>query len=510
MISKLGWDSVLDILDNEFDLPPQNRNVNSRIGSPLSENSHRTGQNANIASATGTNTQITKSSGPSLTTTVKLSSTSTRSRPSQSSHHSTKHSTTTTAQNSTTPSMKTTPNPATTFNVMISTVLATTNSGSIHHTSSNHGGNFLRSKPTSTTQSQVANSSLESSPGIGTTLGMTSLQLKQSVKTPTPSDSHVERLTKATSSRESAAITVNDVGLERPSSTSNPFILSVSAILDRIKPSSVSAIITNGRQSASQSTSVHSQPTIKTTASTKRTSQTAKSKSSTRIRITLTAIRTSSLLVNNKGNEGPKTTINSLQPQKSSDNSALISSSKVTSLSRPITTKAKSGSKWRTTSTTYKTRHSPSITSDVWETRTSNESDRGRVQPHTSLSFWDDYLPYKSYSSTSLSQRPSATSSSGTTFYVPQERGESLLVDTRRCIEVCPTRLQQRNCFRFHHEIPTWPNDEWYLSYACLVCLNSQVTLHAPDHYEVGNDMRETQDLIDAIWDISREAGLPP
>jgi hypothetical protein len=94
-------------------------------------------------------------------------------------------------------------------------------------------------------------------------------------------------------------------------------------------------------------------------------------------------------------------------------------------------------------------------------------------------------------------------------FYVPKDSG-GLIVNTHRCRDICPIGRRLRHCFRLNNEIPIWSKISSYLLYECLVCLNAQVTLHAPNHYEVGNDIRETQDMISAIWKISREAGIPP
>lgn len=121
----------------------------------------------------------------------------------------------------------------------------------------------------------------------------------------------------------------------------------------------------------------------------------------------------------------------------------------------------------------------------------------------------DDKTPLKTYSSTATSRRPSSTPTGGVNFYVPRDSGV-LIVNTQRCADVCPIGRRLRHCFCFNYEIPFLSKSSSYLPYECLVCLNAQVTLHASNHYEVGNDIRETQDLINAIWEISREAGIAP
>lgn len=105
---------------------------------------------------------------------------------------------------------------------------------------------------------------------------------------------------------------------------------------------------------------------------------------------------------------------------------------------------------------------------------------------------------------------PSETPTGDISFLIPKDGGSRIIVDTRKCASVCPRDISAIQCYQYTYEVPPWTDDASYLSYECLVCLNAQVTLHAPDHYEVGNDQRETQHMIDAIWDISREAGMPP
>ena len=77
---------------------------------------------------------------------------------------------------------------------------------------------------------------------------------------------------------------------------------------------------------------------------------------------------------------------------------------------------------------------------------------------------------------------------------------------------MCPPRAlnASRACYRYTEDIPSWQEHGLYLNYACLVCLNIESTLHSPSHYEVGNSVREAQNMIDAIWDVSKEAGIPP
>jgi hypothetical protein len=119
------------------------------------------------------------------------------------------------------------------------------------------------------------------------------------------------------------------------------------------------------------------------------------------------------------------------------------------------------------------------------------------------------------------------------TFTVPLDQGERVTVNTADCSNVCswyPTS-QERQCLRRNSDIPIWgtvwksavgeePQDDEdgkggqifgdvYESYACLVCLNTAAMMSRWDNPEIGNDWRETQDVIDAVWSVSLEAGIP-
>jgi hypothetical protein len=97
------------------------------------------------------------------------------------------------------------------------------------------------------------------------------------------------------------------------------------------------------------------------------------------------------------------------------------------------------------------------------------------------------------------------------------ERGVSA-VESKDCSHHCSKQIDKpRECFRYAEEMPPW-NSTWddekktpvYESYACLVCLNVPAMAASPNHPEFGNTQREIQDLVDEIYVISTEVGIPP
>ncbi|QDS75098.1 hypothetical protein FKW77_007093 [Venturia effusa] len=85
------------------------------------------------------------------------------------------------------------------------------------------------------------------------------------------------------------------------------------------------------------------------------------------------------------------------------------------------------------------------------------------------------------------------------------------------CSQHCtPFVTESHECLRFAKDIPRWGSmgseqrGPFYESYACLVCLNLPALMTTPDHPEGGNSLRETQDLINAIWSVSKSVGIPP
>ncbi|RDI79055.1 hypothetical protein Vi05172_g10988 [Venturia inaequalis] len=85
------------------------------------------------------------------------------------------------------------------------------------------------------------------------------------------------------------------------------------------------------------------------------------------------------------------------------------------------------------------------------------------------------------------------------------------------CSQHCSKHISEpRQCLRFAKDIPRWgylssmERGPYYESYACLVCLNLPAMMETPDHPEGGNSLRETQDLVNAIYDVSVKVNIPP
>lgn len=95
--------------------------------------------------------------------------------------------------------------------------------------------------------------------------------------------------------------------------------------------------------------------------------------------------------------------------------------------------------------------------------------------------------------------------------------GPPVTVCSSDCSKHCSQFISEpRQCLRFAKDIPRWGRVEsvergpFYESYACLVCLNLPALMTTPNHPEGGNDLRETQDLVNAIFTVSINVGIPP
>ncbi|TID14623.1 Lysozyme-like domain protein [Venturia nashicola] len=95
--------------------------------------------------------------------------------------------------------------------------------------------------------------------------------------------------------------------------------------------------------------------------------------------------------------------------------------------------------------------------------------------------------------------------------------GAPVTVCTSDCFKHCSKHIfEPRQCLRFAKDIPSWgylssmKRGPFYESYTCLVCLNLPAMMETPNHPEGGNSLRETQDLVNAIYDVSVKANIPP
>lgn len=104
------------------------------------------------------------------------------------------------------------------------------------------------------------------------------------------------------------------------------------------------------------------------------------------------------------------------------------------------------------------------------------------------------------------------------TINVPTSQTEHIKVHSNDCARHCSAYISKaRQCFQYNRELPPW-GSAWqdtdhtpvYESYPCLVCLNLPALIATPTHPEFGNDLRETQDLINAIYTVSVSSGIPP
>lgn len=123
---------------------------------------------------------------------------------------------------------------------------------------------------------------------------------------------------------------------------------------------------------------------------------------------------------------------------------------------------------------------------------------------------------------TPLRVRDQAVSLASYSFTVPSANDTPIRIHTSNCSSHCSPDLwlQPRRCLRTNDDIPLW-GTRWqdetgadvgdvYESYECLACLNVASMMARSTHPEFGNDERETQDFVNAIWDVSKEAGIPP
>lgn len=95
--------------------------------------------------------------------------------------------------------------------------------------------------------------------------------------------------------------------------------------------------------------------------------------------------------------------------------------------------------------------------------------------------------------------------------------GALVTVSSDDCSKHCNQYISEpRQCLRFARDIPRWGSmrrggrGPYYASYACLVCLNLPAMMETPNHPEGGNSLRETQDLVNAIYDVSTKVDIPP
>lgn len=97
------------------------------------------------------------------------------------------------------------------------------------------------------------------------------------------------------------------------------------------------------------------------------------------------------------------------------------------------------------------------------------------------------------------------------------KNGAPVTVCSSDCSKHCSKHISEpHQCLRFAKDIPRWGYLEsmkrglLYESYACLVCLNLPAMMETPDHPEGGNSLRETQDLVNAIFHVSVKVNMPP
>lgn len=95
--------------------------------------------------------------------------------------------------------------------------------------------------------------------------------------------------------------------------------------------------------------------------------------------------------------------------------------------------------------------------------------------------------------------------------------GPPLSLSSSDCSKLCSKNISEpHRCMRYNKDIPIWgtlrdaEEKSFYEPYPCLVCRNLPALMATPDHPEGGNDLRETQDLINAIYTVSTNAGIPP